>query len=241
MNTVDTAAPSVVVVEDNDMLRQELVLFLSEVGMDVRGVDTGDELNQALLERPAHILVLDLNLPGEDGISITRRIRNALPALGIIILSARVRSTDRLEGYATGADVYLTKPTRPEELEAVIRNLFGRIGTPRPAARWRLDMTAQVLVSAENIEITLTRGEALLLQGLALNGQFMNHAALAALFGDTDHSEKINKARVEVLISRLRTKLSPHMAGGLDIKVVRGRGYQLGFLLAVDGRNPRRS
>ncbi len=125
MSLDGTRVPSVVVVEDNETLRDELVLYLSEEGFAVRGVGGGgQELNEAIEALPTDILILDLNLPGEDGISITRRIRRSLPTVGIIMLTARLRSTDRLEGYASGADVYLTKPTRPEELVAVVRNLF---------------------------------------------------------------------------------------------------------------------
>jgi DNA-binding response OmpR family regulator len=240
MNVISLDVPSVIVVEDNLTLRHELVLFLSDEGFDVRGVGTGEELNRALQAQRADILILDLNLPAEDGISITRRIRNSLPAVGIIILSARVRSTDRSEGYATGADVYLTKPTRPEELAAVVRNLFGRIGAAVVPAQWQLDMTGLTLIAPKGAEIRLTGGEALLLKALALNGQFMSHAALESLFGDEGQSEKINKARVEVLISRLRTKLGPHVGAGFDIKALRGRGYQLGFSLAVKNLNTSR-
>lgn len=237
MNMVPLGVPSVIVVEDNLTLRHELVLFLSEEGFDVRGVGTGEELNQALQARHADILILDLSLPAEDGISITRRIRNALPEVGIIILSARVRSTDRLEGYATGADVYLTKPTRPDELAAVVKNLFGRIGSPIEPVQWKLDMAGLILHSPTGANIMLTGSEALLLKALALNGQFMDHSALMARFGDEELSEKINKARIEVLISRLRTKLGPYMGEGFDIKALRGRGYQLGFLLVVENLN----
>lgn len=237
MNTAYAGIPSVIVVEDNATLQDELVLFLSEEGFDVRGVGTGEELNRAVQTRPADILILDLNLPAEDGLSITRRIRSAMPQVGIIILSARVRSTDRLEGYATGADVYLTKPTRPEELVAVVKNLFGRIGSAIPLVQWQLDMTALTLFSPKGIEIRLTGGEALLLKGLALNGQFMDHLTLMTQLGSEDQSEKVNKARIEVLISRLRTKLAPHVEMGFDIKVLRGRGYQLGFLLVVKNLN----
>lgn len=237
MNVVALGVPSVIVVEDNLTLRHELVLFLSEEGFDVRGVGTGEELNHALQVQRADILILDLNLPAEDGISITRRIRNSLPTIGIIILSARVRSTDRLEGYATGADVYLTKPTRPDELAAVVKNLFGRIGAAVAPVQWKLDMAGLILHSPRGAKIMLTGSEALLLKALALNGQFMNHAALMARFGDEELSEKINKARIEVLISRLRTKLGPYIGEGFDIKALRGRGYQLGFLLVVDNLN----
>ncbi len=240
MNRVSPEIPSVIVVEDNVTLRGELVLFLSEEGLDVRAVGTGEELNQALQARRADILILDLNLPAEDGISITRRIRNALPSVGIIILSARVRGMDRLEGYATGADVYLTKPTRPEELVAVVRNLFGRLGATMAPAQWQLDMAGSTLLSPQSAQIRLTGGEALLLKAMALNGQFMEHAALESQFGDQMQSEKTNKARVEVMISRLRIKLSPHMGTGFDIKALRGRGYLLGFLLVIKNFNARR-
>lgn len=236
MNVSPPMLPSIIVVEDNEMLREELLLFLAEDGFDVRGVDTGDELNRAIQERPADILILDLNLPGEDGIAITRRLRGALPDVGIIILSARVRSTDRLEGYATGADVYLAKPTRPEELVAVVRNLFRRIGSVVLSAQWQLDMAVHALLTPQGVRIMLTGSEAVLLQAFALNGQFMGHSALLAQFGDVTQSESTSKARIEVLISRLRIKLAPHIGDGFDIKVVRGRGYQLGFLLAI--RNP---
>ena len=240
MNSANAGIPAVIVVEDNVTLRDELVLFLSEEGFNVRGVGTGEELNKALEAQRADILILDLNLPAEDGISITRRIRRSLPTVGIIILSARVRSTDRLEGYATGADVYLTKPTRPDELAAVVKNLFGRIGSPIAPVQWQLDMAGLILLSPKGADIRLTGSEALLLKALALNGQFMDHSALMARFGDEALSEKINKARIEVLISRLRTKLAPHVGQGFDIKALRGRGYQLGFLLVVKNINASR-
>lgn len=240
MNTANAGLPAVIVVEDNVTLRDELVLFLSEEGFDVRGVGTGEELNKALQAQRADILILDLNLPAEDGISITRRIRRSLPTVGIIILSARVRSTDRLEGYATGADVYLTKPTRPDELAAVVRNLFGRIGAVIAPVQWQLDMAGLILQAPTGADIRLTGSEALLLKAMALNGQFMDHSALMARFGDEELSEKINKARIEVLISRLRTKLAPHVGLGFDIKALRGRGYQLGFSLVVNNLNASR-
>lgn len=237
MNTAKTDIAAVIVVEDNVTLRGELMLFLSDEGFDVRGVGSGEDLNHALQARRADILILDLNLPAEDGISITRRIRRSFPTVGIIILSARVRSTDRLEGYATGADVYLTKPTQPDELAAVVRNLFGRIGSAIAPVQWQLDMAGLILHSPTGADIRLTGAEALLLKEMALNGQFMDHSALMARFGDDACSEKINKARIEVLISRLRAKLGPYMGEGVDIKALRGRGYQLGFLLVVKNIN----
>jgi DNA-binding response OmpR family regulator len=225
--------PSVVVVEDNETLRDELVLYLSEEGFSVRGVGSGQELNDAMEALPTDILILDLNLPEEDGISITRRIRRSLPTVGIIMLTARLRSTDRLEGYASGADVYLTKPTRPEELVAVVQNLFSRLGVRVDPAPWEIDMAGSMLHSPKGLQIELTANEARLLMALTVNGQFLDHAALLSRFGGEAQSEKINKSRLEVLISRLRTKLGPHISHGFDIRAVRGQGYQLGFVLVV--------
>lgn len=233
MNSDGLQMPSLIVVEDNETLRQELVLYLAEEGFLVRGVDGGAELNQAIQEQATDILILDLNLPEEDGISITRRIRQALPNIGIIMLTARLRSTDRLEGYAAGADVYLTKPTRPGELVAVARNLFARLRVGCSPVQWRLDMVAHRLHSPKGVAIELTAGEARLLKEFALCGQFLDHEALLSRFGDAGQSEKINKARMEVLISRLRTKLGPCIDSGFDIRVSRGQGYQLGFVLEI--------
>lgn len=238
MNTGHAEVPSVIIVEDNETLRHELALYLSEEGFAVCGVDCGEELNETIKVQRADILILDLNLPEEDGIRITRRIRSSLPDLGIIILTARVRSIDRLEGYAAGADVYLTKPTRPEELAAVVRNLFGRLRPRMSTAQWQLDMAGLTLLSPAGAKIRLTGGEARLLKELALCGQYMDHAALISRLGDEEQSEKINKARIEVLISRLRSKLGPHVGTGFDIKALRNRGYQLCFPLIVRNLPP---
>ena len=105
---------SVMIVEDNARLRLELSDYLRDEGFDVTAVSDGDEMNSALESQMPSIVILDLNLPGEDGISISKRLRSALPHVGVVMLTARVRSIDRNEGYAAGADVYLTKPTSPE-------------------------------------------------------------------------------------------------------------------------------
>lgn len=227
------AIPSVILVEDNETLRHELALYLSEEGFAVRGVDCGENLNDALAAQRADILILDLNLPQEDGICITTRIRRTMPDLGIIILTARVRSIDRLEGYAAGADVYLTKPTRPQELATVIRNLFGRLKPATTAAQWELDVAGLTLRAPAGALLRLTGSEARLLKELAFYGHYMDHATLLARLGDEQLSEKTNKARIQVLISRLRSKLEPHIGTGVDIKGLRGRGYQLGFALTL--------
>jgi DNA-binding response OmpR family regulator len=233
MNTTTSELPSVILVEDNERLREELVHYLSEEGFSARGVDSGEDLNRALEQQLADILVLDLNMAQEDGLSITRRIRRALPGLGVIILTGRVRSRERLEGYLSGADVYLTKPTRPDELSAVIRNLFARLAPPTYVEQWQLDMARMVLITPAGGQIALTGTEARLLKVLALHGHGIEHSALAWQVGDPEQSEAVNKARIEVAVSRLRRKLRQH-AGARDcIKCQRYVGYQLGIAVTL--------
>ncbi len=237
MKSADRQKPSVILVEDNETLREELTLYLSDEGFTVRGVDCGSDLNEALAAQHTDILILDLNLPEEEGLSITRRIRSSMPSLGIIILTARVRSIDRLEGYAAGADVFLTKPTRPEELTAVINNLFGRLQPEADTGKWQLDIAGLLLLSPAGIPINLTEGEALLLRELAFFGRCVEHDVLISRLGDESQPEKVNKARIEVLVCRLRRKLEPYVDAGSNIKALRGRGYQLNFPLIV--KKPR--
>lgn len=243
MSSSASDLPSVIVVEDNERLREELVHYLSEEGFSARGVDSGEDLNRALEQQLADILVLDLNMAQEDGLSITRRIRSTLPGLGVIILTGRVRGSERLEGYLSGADVYLTKPTRPEELAAVIRNLFARLAPPKYVDQWQLDMALMVLITPAGRQIALTGAEARLLKLLALQGHVIDHSTLAWQLGDPDQPEAVNKARVEVAVSRLRRKLRQH-AGARDcIKCQRQVGYQLGItvtLLNLDAGLPSR-
>jgi len=133
------ATASLILVEDNEALSQELENYLTEEGFDVRCADGGEALNQALLERPADVLILDLNMAEEDGISIAKRIRKSMPEVGILMLTARVLSADKLAGYESGADVYMTKPARPAELAAAIRNLLNRLAPQLVATKWILD------------------------------------------------------------------------------------------------------
>lgn len=227
---------SIILVEDNQLLREELQEFLSEEGYTVRGVDCGRDLNAALMQGRADILILDLNLPEEDGLEIARRIKLSMPALGIIILTARVRSVDRLEGYVAGADIFLTKPTRPEELLTVVNNLLSRIrphGSDAADASWRLDVAGMRLHGPAGLPLSLTQTEIILLTELAFFGRCVDHQTLIARLGDMDQSDKVNKARIEVLVSRLRSKLEAIPLDGFHLKAVRGQGYQLGFALNV--------
>ena len=232
MTTADPPI-QVVIVEDHEALREELVGFLSAEGFAALGLPDSMALNEHLQQGQPDVLILDLNLPIEDGISICRRVRVAFPEVRIVMLTGRGRGADRTEGYEAGADVYLTKPTRPAELLAVIRNLCRRArrGTSEQA-QWSLDGTRCELVSSHGHRVRLTISEASLLRALAIAGQVLDHEPLMALLGYDGLDDKVGRGRLEVLISRLRTKLRADAPAGLDIRALRGRGYQLTFALA---------
>jgi len=232
-----TVAPTkVVVVEDNETLCAELVHFLSAAGFQALGLGDGLALSAHLARDEPDVLILDLNLPFEDGIQIARRVRQAFPDVRIAMLTGRARGSDRTEGYEAGADVYLTKPTRPAEMLAVVRNLHQRrTSTQATALRWTLDATRRCLHSSQGHSLRLTEGETVLLRALAVAGGGLDTDQLLDALGSDATDPRPGKARLEVLISRLRSKLRCLGPDGLAIHARRGHGYQLGFALACQG------
>ena len=218
---------SVILVEDNISLREALEHHLVDAGFSIRGVGDGQELNQELAISKPDVIVLDLNLPEEDGISIAKRVRLAYPSMGIVMLTARVRSIDRHEGYDSGADVYLTKPVNPSELTTVLQNLCRRISPPADNPSWSLHLASLQLVSPAKEAIKLTVSEAKLLQELALSGELLSMSRLIEVFGDIDLPEPTNKLRIEQVVSRVRRKMDVLLGGQPSIKAVTRLGYKL--------------
>ena len=122
----------VALVEDDPLLRKEMHYHLKQQGFLVYAVDRGSSLDELLLTEPIDTVVLDLNLPGEDGLSIAKRIRLSIPSIVIVMLTARTATPERLRGYEAGADIYLSKPIDPEELTATLLSQHRR--TQRTAA-----------------------------------------------------------------------------------------------------------
>lgn len=218
---------AIVVVEDHDLLREELVDYLGRPGWDVRGVGSGEELDIALRTRAADVVVLDLNLPHEDGLSIAARLRAAFPALGLVMLTGRTRPSERADGYVAGADVYLTKPTNVRELEAVIGTLGQRLAA-RPAATGFVLDTRRLRLLAPNgqvAELTLSETEILTQLALAPERQLEAEFLLRKL--SQDYSVLKTRDALTVLVSRLRHKLAQHVGEDDMVKSIRGFGYKL--------------
>jgi len=127
-----TTSLSIIVVEDNDSLRKATVAMLVREGHQASGLVSAEEVDGVIHDIKPDIFVIDLNLPGEDGISLAKRLKTAMPLVGIIMVTARNRLDERLEGYENGADIYLTKPVAPSELLATVSSLGRRMKIEAP-------------------------------------------------------------------------------------------------------------
>ena len=222
----------IVVVEDHDLVRDELVDFLNRPGIRVRGAEDGEVLDALLRQRHADILVVDLNLPGEDGLSICQRMREAFPEIGLVMLTARVMPADKTAGYQSGADVYLTKPANVDELEAVVANLSRRIRR-RVSNGLQLDVPRQQLALARGVAVGLSLLEMRLLYELALAPERKLSTDLLLQRLDARGNNPALRDNLPVTISRLRQKLASGLGQAEVIKAVRGFGYQLTQAITV--------
>ncbi len=126
-------APHIVLVDDEEDLREPVAAYLREAGLDVSEADGGVQLDVTLAARPVAVAVLDVNMPGEDGFSIARRLRATYgERIGIIMLTARRDLVDRVVGLELGADDYMMKPFEPRELLARVRSVLRRVSEPAP-------------------------------------------------------------------------------------------------------------
>src|SRR5512146_455836 len=162
-------APRILVVDDDVRLRDLLSRYLTEQGFQVATLADASQLDKRLQRDPPHLLVLDLMLPGEDGLAVCRRLRGAGETVPIIMLTAKGEDVDRIVGLEMGADDYLPKPFNPRELvariHAVLRRQTERLALGAPAADGKmpfgpfvLDFAARTLARGDEA-IHLTTGE----------------------------------------------------------------------------------
>jgi len=225
-------ALNIMVVEDHDALRDITVEALAQRGHNVRGVDSAEALPDEPGLFPIDLLVIDLNLPGEDGISLAARIRAAQPDIGIIMVTARNQVRDRMAGYDSGADIYLTKPTSSEELIAAVRALTRRIRPDEPGDCLLTVQLASLNLLGAKDKVGLSSHEASLLAALVrAKDQQLETWQLIALT-DKEVTE-LSKKALEVQIVRLRKKLQQAGAQEPSIKAIRGQGYRLCVKVAL--------
>lgn len=227
----DEAASRVLVVDDDDDIRELLVSQLQQEHYEVRSAESVAEMRATLSQDVTDLVVLDLNLPDGDGLRVCRELRGEGVVIPIIMVTARDSALDRVLGLELGADDYLTKPFEPRELLARVRNLLRRRvpdgQRPRRAryacfAGWRLDLVQRRLEAPDGRLIILSSAEFRLLShfidapGSVLSRETLSPERAATVA--TDRS-------IDLQISRLRQKLeSP--GDGL-ILTVRSEGYLL--------------
>jgi two-component system OmpR family response regulator len=229
----DTAAENarILMVDDDPGIRDVVSDFLGKHGYLVDTAADAREMEQALERSPVDLIVLDVMLPGEDGLAICRRLA-ATGGPPIIMLSAMGEDTDRIVGLELGADDYLAKPCNPRELLARVRAVLRRaelrgsaagIGAGCEFAGWRLDLVRRELRSPQGVVVNLSSGEFSLLRAFVERPQRVLTRDQLLDFARGPDSDAFDRA-IDVQISRLRRKLDD--GGGQDlIRTIRNEGY----------------
>ncbi len=218
----------VLVIEDEKLLREQLVDALRSNGCAVDACGEGAEAIYMGNEFPVDVAILDLGLPDIDGLEVLGKWRAAGRTFPVLILTARSRWNQKVQGLEAGADDYLVKPFHMEEvmarLRALVRRSSGWANAVLVAGNIELDTSSQ-RVTVDDHEITLTAYEYRLLEQLILHaGEVISKSTLAEHLYDEETDRDSNV--LEVLVARLRRKLDPDRS--LDpIETLRGRGYRL--------------
>ena len=223
-------APRVLIVDDDGAIRDGLVEVFQRAGFAAHSAGDVASMERALASKGADLIVLDLMMPGEDGLSACKRL-SGKGAPPIIMLSALGDDADRIVGLEIGADDYLAKPCNPRELvaraRAVLRRAKDTDAAPsaesRRFASFRLDIARRELVDPDDVVIPLSAGEFRLLRAFVEHPQrVLTREQLLDYAFDND-GDVFDRA-VDVQVSRLRKKLE--RPGGIEIiRTVRGEGY----------------
>ena len=224
----------ILVVDDDLRLRELLIRYLGEQGFAVKGAENGGVMDKSLMRESFDLIVLDLMMPGEDGLSICRRLRAAEPQQAIIMLTAKGDEIDRIVGLEMGADDYLPKPFNPRELLARIQAVLRRRGGHAPGA----PATEEKVVCFANIEVDLaartlkrddeylplTTGEFAVLKVMLQHPrQPLSRDRLMTLARGREQGP-FDRA-IDVQVSRLRKLIEPDPANPRYIQTVWGFGY----------------
>lgn len=223
---------NIVVVEDHQDLRELFVEHLLGDGFNVVGAGCAEELDDYMAGNGVDLLILDLNLPGENGLEIARRVRPVHPGLNIIMLTARTSEDDRILGYESGADLYLSKPVSSQELSAAVRAVHRRMSSATQAeTQITLHVSRMVITTAQS-EVGISKVDTALLKALAAAPD--RRLAYWRLFEVTDRDQSdLAKGQLELQVFRLRKKLAEVGVSEDFIKSIRREGYQLTEAISV--------
>jgi two-component system OmpR family response regulator len=226
----------ILVVDDDNEIRTLLAEYLDANGFHTHTATNGADMKKTLQEAQIDLIVLDLTLPGEDGLTLCRNLR-AQSDIPVIMLTARGEPVDRILGLEMGADDYLAKPFEPRELFARIRSVLRRtqalppnMGAPDARALqfsgWTLDTVARHLVSKDNVIVALSGAEFRLLKVFMDHpNRVLNRDQLLTLTQGRE-SDPFDRS-IDLQISRLRQKMGDDARTPQIIKTIRNEGYVL--------------
>ena len=225
--------PHILVVDDDDRLRELLRLFLVENGFVVSTASGAAEARGKLRSMAYDLMVLDIMMPGENGLELAADIRKNgtifIKRIPILLLTARAETSERIEGLETGADDYLTKPFEPRELLLRINAVLRRVTKPQTAlpvlrlGKWIYDATRDELRS-ENETLRLTDMEARLMRVLAAEPGVV---VAREVLSEQNKTGAINDRTIDVQVTRLRRKIEGDTKNPRYLITVRGEGYML--------------
>ncbi|WP_409261573.1 response regulator [Pseudomonas putida] len=232
---------TLLVVDDDDEIRELLCDYLTDAGYTVLAAADGEGMRAQLAASKVDLVVLDLMLPGEDGLSLCRQLQ-ATPGLAVIMLSAKGSTLDRIIGLEVGADDYLAKPFEPRELIARIKAVLRRpqrldIAAEEVAAEaqrfagFSLDHVKRLLTRPDGATLTLPRSDYRVLRELLeANNRVVSRDQLTrSAFGRDHHPDDRS---VDMCISRLRQQLRRAPASDIQILTIRNEGYLLSIARA---------
>src|SRR5471030_1648005 len=218
------------IVDDDVPIRELLCDYLARFNIQGVGVTDGEAMRQALSEETFDVVVLDLMLPGEDGLSLCRWLRGTSD-IPILMLTARCEPTDRIIGLELGADDYMAKPFEPRELVARIQTVLRRVRDDRSEQRtqirfdnWRLNSVLRQLTATDGLVVPLSNAEFRLLR-VFLDRPHRVLSREQLLDAARGRSIEVFDRSIDLLVSRLRQKLGDDPKAPQLIKTVRGEGY----------------
>ncbi len=226
----------ILIVDDDEDIQALLAEYLRKNGFDARAVADGKAMRQALASKPASLVVLDLMLPGEDGLVLCRQLR-AKSQIPILMLTARGEASDRILGLEMGADDYLAKPFEPRELLARIRSILRRskmlpadteIDVPEELqfSGWLLDTRTRNLRAPDGMCVSLSGAEYRLLLIFLRNPNAVLSRDQLSNFTFGRDADPLDRT-IDMQVSRLRERLRDQAREAEIIKTVRGKGYVL--------------
>lgn len=226
----------ILIVDDDEDIRKLLEAYLRKNGFDAHAVADGQGMREAMAARPASLVVLDLMLPGEDGLSLCRQLR-ARSQVPVLMLTAKGDPVDRIIGLEMGADDYLAKPFDPRELLARIRSILRRaralpadteINVPESFgfSGWRLNTRQRDLSAPDGVVVPLSGAEYRLLLIFLQNPNAVLSRDQLSNFTFGHDADPLDRT-IDMQVSRLRERLRDEAREPAIIKTVRGKGYVL--------------